>query len=104
MQKASLRVMHVHGFGLIPLSKLFGKKHPRALDMQEHGAGGHAVVTHQDHKATAQWAVELLASRRYKQYLQVTKSGMIRIDRGAIRQAAKYDGKGCANQRRYHQF
>jgi transposase len=48
---------------------------------------------HQDHKATAQWAVELLASRRSKRYLKVTKSNMIRIDRGAIREAAKYDGK-----------
>ena len=48
---------------------------------------------HRDHKATAQWAVDLLASRRFKRYLKVTKSNMIRIDRGAIRQAAKYDGK-----------
>jgi len=48
---------------------------------------------HREHKATAQWAVELLASRRYKRYLKVTKSDMIRIDRGAIREAAKYDGK-----------
>ena len=48
---------------------------------------------HQDHKATAQWAVELLASRRSKRYLKVTKSNMIRIDRGAIREATKYDGK-----------
>jgi len=48
---------------------------------------------HRDHKATAQWAVELLASRRFKRYLKVTKSNMIRIDRGEIRQAAKYDGK-----------
>lgn len=48
---------------------------------------------HREHKATAQWAIELLASRRYKRYLTVTKNDLIRIDRGAIRQAAKYDGK-----------
>jgi transposase len=48
---------------------------------------------HREHKATSQWAVELLASRRYKRYLKVTKSAMVRIDRGAIREAAKYDGK-----------
>ena len=43
--------------------------------------------------ASAQWAIELLASRRYKRYLKVTQSGLIRMDRGAIRNAAKYDGK-----------
>lgn len=43
--------------------------------------------------ASAQWAIELLASRRYKRYLRVTKSGLLRMDRGAIRNAAKYDGK-----------
>lgn len=51
------------------------------------------LTTHTDGKATNQWAIELLASRRYKRYLRVTKSGLIRIDRGAIREAAKYDGK-----------
>jgi hypothetical protein len=48
---------------------------------------------HRDHTATAQWAVELLASRRYKRYLRITKSGMIRIDRGAVREAERFDGK-----------
>jgi hypothetical protein len=48
---------------------------------------------HPEPKATAQWAIDLLASLRYKRYLQVSKSGTIRIDRGAIREAAKYDGK-----------
>lgn len=51
------------------------------------------LESHPNDKASAQWAIELLASRRYKRYLRVTKSGLIRIDRGAIRQAAKYDGK-----------
>jgi hypothetical protein len=43
--------------------------------------------------AKAQWSIELLASRRFKRYLRTSKSGQIRIDRGAIREAAKYDGK-----------
>jgi transposase len=48
---------------------------------------------HPQRKATAQWAIELLASKRYKRYLTITKSSKIRIDRGSIRQAEKYDGK-----------
>ena len=51
------------------------------------------LESHPKSEASAQWAIELLASRRYKRYLRVTKSGQIRINRGAIRQAAKYDGK-----------
>jgi transposase len=53
----------------------------------------HELANHKDGKATNQWAIELLASRRYKRYLRVTKAGLIRIDRGAISEAAKYDGK-----------
>lgn len=48
---------------------------------------------HKDLSATAQWAIELLASRRYKRYLRITKAKKIRIDRMAVRNAAKYDGK-----------
>lgn len=48
---------------------------------------------HRDHTATCQWAVELLASRRYKRYLRITKSGVIGIDRGAVRDAERFDGK-----------
>ena len=48
---------------------------------------------HRDPSATAQWAMELLTSRRFKRYLRVLKSGQVRIDRAAIRQAEKYDGK-----------
>ena len=48
---------------------------------------------HPGRSAKAQWAIELLASRRFKRYLRVTKSDQVRIDRGAIREAAKYDGK-----------
>lgn len=48
---------------------------------------------HRSRKATAQWAIELLASHRYKRYLTITKSNNIRIDRKSIREAKKYDGK-----------
>jgi hypothetical protein len=48
---------------------------------------------HRDKSATAQWAIELLASRRFKRYLRILKSGQVRIDRAAIREAEKYDGK-----------
>jgi len=48
---------------------------------------------HQSKKATARWAIELLASRRYKRYLTITKSGKIRIDRNKVKESARYDGK-----------
>ena len=50
------------------------------------------LARHPDHNATAQWAIELLASGRYKRYLTTTQ-GRIRIDRAAIREAQRYDGK-----------
>jgi transposase len=51
------------------------------------------LQSHSEPKATAQWAIELLASRRFKRYLTISKSNKIRIDRGGIREAQKYDGK-----------
>jgi len=51
------------------------------------------LARHPDKKATAQWAIELLASKRYKRYLSISKSGQIQIDQGKIRKAEKYDGK-----------
>lgn len=48
---------------------------------------------HKDRTASAQWAIELLASKRFKRYLSVTKANRLRIDRAKIKQAAKYDGK-----------
>lgn len=48
---------------------------------------------HKDKTASAQWAIELLASKRFKRYLSVTKANRLRIDRAKIKQAAKYDGK-----------
>ena len=51
------------------------------------------IARHPKDKATIRWAIDLLASLRFKRYLKVTKGGLIRIDRGAIRQAARYDGR-----------
>ena len=48
---------------------------------------------HRNRNATAQWAIELLASARFKRYLTITKSNNVRIDRSSIRNAEKYDGK-----------
>ena len=51
------------------------------------------LASHKDHSTGAQWAIDLLASRRFKGYLRTTKGGQLRIDRGAVADAAKYDGK-----------
>jgi len=51
------------------------------------------LSSHPSQSATAQWAIDLLASRRFKRYLRVTKANLIRIDRTAIKEASKYDGK-----------
>lgn len=48
---------------------------------------------HPDHKATARWAIDLLASDRTKRYLTIDKNQCVRLDRAAVREAAKYDGK-----------
>jgi len=48
---------------------------------------------HRDRSATAQWAIELLASKRYGRYLAITKGNKARIDYGKVREYAKYDGK-----------
>jgi transposase len=48
---------------------------------------------HPDRTATARWAIDLLASGRYKRYLTIDKKGRIRLDRGAVREVAKLDGK-----------
>lgn len=48
---------------------------------------------HKDKSITKKWAITLLASRRYKKYLSITDNQTIRIDRKAVREAAKHDGK-----------
>jgi transposase len=51
------------------------------------------LARHRNMSATAQWAIDLLASRRSKRYLTITDKGQIRLDRNAIQQAARTDGK-----------
>ncbi len=48
---------------------------------------------HKDRDASRKWAVDLLASRRFRPYLTVTDQGRLRIDRKAVREAERYDGK-----------
>ncbi len=51
------------------------------------------LARHKNMSATAQWAIELLASKRTKRYLAITAQGQIRLDKKAIQQAARTDGK-----------
>ena len=51
------------------------------------------LAKHSDKKATAKWAIELLASKRYKQYLSISDDNHVHIDREKVRQSEKYDGK-----------
>jgi len=48
---------------------------------------------HSDNKATAKWAIDLMASGRYKRYLTIDKRDRVRLDRQAVRGSAKFDGK-----------
>jgi transposase len=51
------------------------------------------LAKHPDKIATARWAIELLASKRYKRYLSISKSGQVHINQDKIRKTEKYDGK-----------
>jgi len=51
------------------------------------------LKSHPEKKATAQWAIELLASLRYKRYLRITENGEVAINRQAIFDTQRYDGK-----------
>jgi transposase len=66
------------------------QQHLRAQRIEELEA---ELARHPDNNANAQWAIELLASGRYKRYLTTTQKGSIRIDRAAVREAQRYDGK-----------
>jgi len=48
---------------------------------------------HADHRATARWAINLLASCRYQRYLTIDEHGCLRLNRQAVREAQKADGK-----------
>jgi len=52
------------------------------LASMQHGATGHSK------KACA-----LITSSRYGKYLRQTKRGLLRVDRAAVKEAARYDGK-----------
>jgi hypothetical protein len=51
------------------------------------------LARHKNQKATAQWAIDLLASPRTKRYLQITERGDIQLDTNAIKAAKRTDGK-----------
>jgi transposase len=51
------------------------------------------LAKHPSKSATAQWAIDLLASRRTKRYVTITSKGQISINKKAIREAARTDGK-----------
>ena len=65
-----------------------GKHRTQVIELLEY-----ELNRHPDKKASAQWAIDLMASKRFKKYLSVTKANRLRINRSKIRQAAKYDGK-----------
>ena len=65
-----------------------GKHRAQVIELLEQ-----ELSRHPDKTASAQWAIDLLASKRFKRYLSVTQANRIRIDRSKIRHAAKYDGK-----------
>jgi transposase len=51
------------------------------------------LARHRNMSVTAQWVIDLLASPRTKRYLTITQKAQIRLDRKAIQQAARTDGK-----------
>lgn len=51
------------------------------------------LARHKDKSATNQWAIELLASKRFKRYLSINKAGNIRLDKAKIKEVERYDGK-----------
>jgi transposase len=48
---------------------------------------------HAANRATARWAINLLASGRYKRYLAIDGHGSLQINRQKVREAHKSDGK-----------
>ncbi len=51
------------------------------------------LAKHKNRDAAAQWAIELLASQRYKRYLTTTSTNKLRINRKAVKEAKRFDGK-----------
>ena len=48
---------------------------------------------HPDKQATARWAIDLMASGRYRRYLTIDGEKRVALHRKAISEAKKYDGK-----------
>lgn len=63
-------------------AKLVAELEAELASMQQSGERGHSKR-----------ACELLASSRYGKYLRQTARGLLRLDRTAIEEAARYDGK-----------
>ncbi len=51
------------------------------------------LAEHKDHGAEAKWVAELRASRRFGRYLTVDAQGRVVVDRKAVAEAPKLDGK-----------
>jgi transposase len=51
------------------------------------------LASHPDHDADQKWAIELRASRRFGRYLKVSRGNKLRIDRPAVQQGERLDGK-----------
>ena len=51
------------------------------------------LKAHKDKKATCKWAIEMLASRRYGAYLKMNTKEEIALDRTAVKDRARNDGK-----------
>jgi len=51
------------------------------------------LASHPDRDATKKWAIQLQASRRFGRYLQGDHRGQLKIDRAAVKRAARTDGK-----------
>ena len=51
------------------------------------------LKAHKTRKATAKWAIELMASGRYGRYLKIGRGNTVVIDQEAVRKAQRLDGK-----------
>jgi len=65
------------------------RRRQQVIQELEQELGQHAA-----HRATARWAINLLASGRYKRYLTIDAHGCLRLNRQAVREAQKSDGQG----------
>jgi hypothetical protein len=54
---------------------------------------GEMLSEHKGREATAKWAIDLLASKRYGRWLFISPAGKVAIDQKAVREAARLDGK-----------